>query len=94
MTKQELFDEKTVLEQEQAEIEAGGKFPSLLRSKEHALAQYQDRINALDQKIKDAERQEEKYIVWRTVSETVTAEQLQEILKNEVGAVQRDQQEA
>jgi len=68
MTKQELFDEKTVLEQEQAEIEAGGKFPSLLRSKEHALAQYQDRINALDQKIKDAERQEEKAVKEKQVA--------------------------
>jgi len=45
-------------------------------------------------KVKRAYGEEEKYIVWRTVSETVTAEQLQEILKNEVGAVQRDQQEA
>ena len=60
MTKQELVEKKVVLEQEMAEIEAGGKFPSLLRSKEYALGEYQSQINALDQKIKDAERQEEK----------------------------------
>ena len=34
MTKQELVEKKVVLEQEMAEIEAGGKFPSLLRSKD------------------------------------------------------------
>jgi len=68
MTKQELVETKVVLEQEMAEIEAGGKFPiilglsynRLLRSKEYALGEYRSQINALDQKIKDAERQEEK----------------------------------
>jgi len=63
MTKQELLDRKIVLEQEKAEIEAGGKFSSLLRSKENALSEYQDQINALDQKIKDVEREEEKQAI-------------------------------
>ena len=63
MTKQELLDRKIVLEQEKAEIEAGGKFSSLLRSKENALSEYQDQINALDQKIKDAEREENQQAI-------------------------------
>jgi hypothetical protein len=38
--------------------------------------------------------EEDRYMVQRTTTETVTAEQLAQILENEVGKVQRDKQEA
>ena len=63
MTKQELLDRKIVLEQERAEIEAGGKFSILLRSKQNALDEYQHQINVLVLKITDAEREEEKQAI-------------------------------